>query len=100
MRLTVGGGDRKLRVLLGPRLMQSRDEIARQKRTIRGGAQYPRDIGAVGRCPVERGEDAGERSRKIFDRVGDHRQAERCESRRIAVGVENQAVALRLQAAR
>ena len=100
MRLPGGSCDRKLRALLDPRLLQPRHEIARQERTIRGGAQYPPDVRAVGRRPVERGEDAGERSRKILHRVGNDGQAERREPRRIAIGVENESVALRLQAAR
>ena len=98
MRLAVGGRDRELRVLLGARLVQPRDEIARQERTVGRRAQHPGDIRPVGRGPVEAGQNAGERSRKILDRVGDDRQAETGKPRRIAVGVEDQSVALRFQA--
>jgi len=34
MRLAVGGGNRELRALRDPALMQARDQIARQERTI------------------------------------------------------------------
>ena len=48
--------------------------------------------------PVEGGEDAGERPRKARHVVGNHGQPEIGEARRIAVGVDDQPVALRRQA--
>ena len=100
MRLAAGGRDRELRVLRDPRRMQARDQIARQERTIRGGAQHPGDLGPVGRGPVERRQNAGERSRKIRDAVGDDRQPEAGEPRRIAIGVEDRARRIAASAAR
>ena len=97
MRLSAGCGDRELRILLGARAMQARDQIARQERAIRRRAQNPRNIRPVGRGPVEGGENTGQRSRKILHRVGDDGQTETCEPRRIAIGIENEPVALRLQ---
>src|SRR3981189_2207618 len=97
MRLSVGGGDRKLCVLFRACAMQTRDEIAWQKRTVRGGAQHPRNLRPGGRCPVERGKNARERPRKILHRIGNNGQPECREPRRIAIGVENKSVALRLQ---
>src|SRR3979411_1340657 len=97
MRLFIGGCDRKLGILFGARLMQARNEIARQERTICSSAENPGNLGPVGRRPVEGGENAGERSRKIFHRVGNDGQAEACKPCRIAIGVENESVALRLQ---
>jgi hypothetical protein len=44
-----------------------------------------------------RSQNAGQRSGKIGDAVGDDRQAERGKARRIAIGVENEAIALRRQ---
>ena len=54
--------------------------------------------GDVRRRPVEAGEDAGERAGEIRHRVGDHRQAGVGEARGIAVGVDDQARALRRHA--
>ena len=49
----------------------------------------------MGRGPVETGEDAGERAGKVGNVVGDNGKAELREPRRIAVGVQNDAIALR-----
>src|SRR6202042_1315379 len=44
MRLSPGSCDRKLRILFGACVMQTRDQIARQKRTVRRCAQDPRNL--------------------------------------------------------
>ncbi len=97
MRLSAGCGDRKLRILLGARAMQSRDQITRQERTVRRRAQYPLNVRPGGRGPVEGSENTGQRSGKILHGVGDDGKTETCEPRRIAVGIENEPVALRPQ---
>ena len=48
--------------------------------------------------PIEPGEDAGKRSGKIRHAVGNHRQAGIGETRRIAVGIDDDAFALRSDA--
>jgi hypothetical protein len=98
MRLAVGSRDRELRVLFDPRLMQPSDQVTRQERAIRRSAQHPRNVRTVGRGPVERRQNAGEWSWKIGDAVWYHRQPKRRKTRRITIGVEDQAVALRRQA--
>ena len=45
----------------------------------------------------ERGEDAGERSRSVLHAVGDDGQPERREAPGIAIGVDREALALRLE---
>ena len=97
MRLATGGRDRKLGILLDQPPMQPDNEIARQERTVGGGAQHPRDVRPVGCGPVQRGEDAGERPREIGHVIGHDRQSERGKARGIAIGVEDQRAALRLQ---
>jgi hypothetical protein len=52
----------------------------------------------MGRGPVEAGKDARERAGEIRHVVGYHRQPGVGEARRIAVGVEDDARALRLEA--
>ena len=76
MRLSIGGGDGELRVLLDKRPMQANDKIARQERTIRSGAQHQRCLGPVRRNPVQRRQNAGQRAGKIRYAVGDHGQSE------------------------
>jgi hypothetical protein len=49
----------------------------------------------VRRHPVERRQDAGEGTGEAFNVVGHHRQRNGGEARRIAVGAENEAGALR-----
>ena len=97
MRLAVGSGDGQFGILGFERAMQPRHQIARQERAIGRGAQDELYLGPVRRSPVERRQNAGERSGKIGDAVGNDRQAERRKARGIAIGVEDEAVALRLQ---
>src|SRR3984957_16047492 len=97
MRLSRGSRDRKLRVLLGARAMETRDQIARKKWAVRRGAQHEFNVRPISRGPVKGGKNARERSRKVFYRIGNDGKAEGGESSRIAVGVENEPVALRLQ---
>ncbi len=47
------------------------------------------------RGPVEPGQDSSQRSWVVLDPVGDDRQTERGKAKRIAIGVEKQALALR-----
>ena len=97
MRLSAGGGDRELRVL------SARADAAAPPDRAAGTDNPPprsgprRHVGPVRRGPVERGEDARERSRKILHGVGDDGQSEARKPRGIAIGVENQPVALRLE---
>ena len=98
MRLVAGCGDRELRVLSRPRFMQARDEVAWQERAVAGGAEHPFDLRPVRRGPVERGQNAGERAGEAGHVIGNDLQAERGEARRIAVRIEDQSVALGLQA--
>ena len=90
----MGGGDKPMRRIGGLTILER--VIARQERTIRRDAQYERNLGPVRRGPVEGCEYPGKRSGKIGDAIGDDRQAERREAGGIAVGIEDQPVALRL----
>ena len=89
------GGDCEWRIRADPRLMQARDKVARQKRTIAGGADDKGVRRTMRGGPVERREHARERPRETRRRVGDNRQPERLEARGIAVGVEDEGLALR-----
>ena len=96
MRLAVGGGDGELAHSRFERAACRRDnQIARQERAVGRGAQHELYIGPVGRSPIQRRQDAGERSGKIGDAVRNDRQAERRKARGIAIGVEDEPVALR-----
>ena len=95
MRLSGGGGDGKFCILAAPRTMQSCSEIAWQERAVARCAEYPSDVRPTLRRPVEPGKYAGERTGKIGDAVCDDRQAERYKARSIAIGIEDQRVALR-----
>src|SRR5437764_12068677 len=95
MGLTAGSSHRKLRVLLGERLMQTGNQIARQEWAVRRRAQYKFYVRPARRSPVQCRENAGEWAGKIRNAVRDHGQSERREARRIAIGVEDQPVALR-----
>src|SRR5438132_17566 len=97
MRLLAGSRDRKLGILFCPGAMQARNEIARQEWTVRRRAQDPGNLRPVRRDPVKRRQNARERSWKIGHRIGDDGQSKRREPRRIAVGVEDEPVALRLE---
>src|ERR1700744_4514790 len=97
MRLPVGCSDRELRILFGAGTMQAHDEIARQERTVSRRAQNPRNVRPMGSRPVEGGQNACERSWRILRCIGNDREAEACEARRIAIGTENESVALRLE---
>src|SRR3984957_12741395 len=97
MRLSPGSCDRKLRILLGACVMQTRDQIARQKRTVRRCAQDPRNLRPVRGGPVEGSENPRQWSRKILDCVGNDGQAKRREPCRISIGIEYELFALRLQ---
>jgi hypothetical protein len=76
MRLSVGGGNRKLCVLLDQRLVEPCHQIPRQKRTIRRRAQHMGYLRSVLGRPVEAGQNAGQGAGKIRDRIRNHRQAE------------------------
>src|SRR5262249_44023278 len=81
-----------------PRGRQARHQIRRQERTIPRHARDVGNRGQVRRRPVEPGEDARERASKIRHRVRYHRQTGVGEARRIAIGVEDDRGALRLEA--
>ena len=86
----LGAGERLVLLQRAPSCRR-RDQIARQERAIARHARHPCDFGPMRRGPVEPGEDAGERPGEVRHVVGDHRQAEAREARRIAVGVEDDA---------
>ncbi len=97
MRPPAGSRDRKLRIRADPRLMQARNEVARQKRTVRCHAHHPGGIRPVHRHPVEAGENSGQRPGKAGHRIGDHGKSKMRKPRWLAVGVENEAAALRIK---
>ena len=69
----------------------------RQKGTVSRSADDPLRAGTMGRRPIERGQNPGERPWIILDPVGDDGQAEAREALRIAIGAEKQGVALRCE---
>ncbi len=97
MGLAPGRGDRELRVLRDPCPMQPCHQVAREERAVAGGAEHPGDAGPVRRHPVEPGQDAGQRPGEPRDAIGRDRQGERREPRGIAIGIDDQAIALRLE---
>src|SRR2546429_5835548 len=76
--------------------MQPRHQVARQEGAVSRSAENELYVRLVGRSPVERRENACERAGKIRDAVGDDWKPERGKARGIAIGVEDEAVALRL----
>src|ERR1700735_4466362 len=62
MRPSLGGGDGKLRALIGHRLAQSHDQVSRQEGAVSRRAEDPLRVGSVARGPVESGQDSSERS--------------------------------------
>jgi tRNA 2-thiouridine synthesizing protein A len=88
------GGDRKLTSLFNPRLVQTRNEIAWQERTIAGSADYIVYRGPLCRGPVERRKHTCERASMPLHIIGDHWQAQRRKSLGIVVGVDDEAGAL------
>ena len=74
--------------------MQPRHQIFRQKGTIARDAYEPFGSRRVRRRPIETGKNAGERAGKIRHAVGDHRQAGIGKAIRIAVGIDDDALAL------
>ncbi len=79
------------------RKVQARDQVAGQERAVARHAHDPGDVRRVARRPIEAGENAGQRAGIIRHAVGDHREAGRGETGWIAVGVENEPLALRLE---
>ena len=78
-------------------IQEPRGEVGREKG---GVARHADDEAGPGRrslSPAQAGEHAGERPGEALDRVGDHRQAELGEARRVAVGVEHHRADLRLK---
>jgi hypothetical protein len=80
------------------RLVQAHHQIPRQKRTVAWRARQPFDVRRICRGPVEPGEDAGEGPGETRHIVGDDGQMAIGKTRRVAVGVDDQPVALRRQA--
>lgn len=97
MRSPPGRRDRKLRALSMQTLSQSRDQIRGQKGAVSRNAQNPLRVGSLGCGPIERGEDSSERARIVPYPVSKDRQAKRCKALRIAIGVQKQTFALRLE---
>ena len=95
MRSPLGRRDGELCPLIREGFAQPQDEVSGQKGTVSRRAQRPLRVRPVGCGPIEPGQNSGERSRIILHRIGDNRQAERREARGIAIGAENQGLALR-----
>src|SRR6202166_3812067 len=93
-----GAGTGKRHIRRYARLMQACYQILRQERTIARYADEPFDCRRVLRRPVETSENAGKRSSEIRYAVGDDRQAGIGETRSIAVGIDDDAAALRREA--
>jgi hypothetical protein len=74
---------------------QACHQIVGEERAIARHARHIRDFRPMRRRPVEPGQDAGEGSGEIGHRIGHNGEAAVSEARRIAVGVEDDAVALR-----
>src|SRR5580700_956904 len=88
-----GAGERDIR--RGARLMQAPYQILRQERAISRYADKPFDGGRIRSRPIETGKNASERSGEIRHAVGDHWQAGIGEACGIAVGIDDDATALR-----
>src|ERR1700730_1678196 len=79
------------------RRVQARYEVFRQKRAIAGNAREPFDLRRVLCSPIEARENASERPGKIRNAIGDDREPVARKSRRIAIGIEYDGGAVRLQ---
>ena len=95
MRPTARSADGKLSALADAHRVQTCDKIARQKGAIAWRADDPGNVGPVRRGPVERREDSRQGTKKSWSRVGDDGQIERLKTRRIAIGVDDERIALR-----
>ena len=90
-------GASQRRMTLASRLMQARDQVARQERTVAWHADEPRNPGRILGCPIEAGQNSGKRTGITRHAVGHDRQSVR--SRRwIGIAIKNDVVALRAQA--
>src|SRR5919198_562172 len=88
----------KRRACRTTRRPQARHQIAGQERAI---ARHARDVGDRRRmcgCPIEPGENTGERAGEIRHAVSHYGKTGIGEPRRIAIGVEDDGRALRLEA--
>lgn len=95
VRLVAGPRTGQRHARRSPRLVQPGDEIARQERRVRRDRQHPADLRPVDRDPFQRGEDAGERSGETLHRVRHHGQSKPGKARGVAVGIDDEPVALR-----
>src|ERR1700686_5406344 len=93
-----GAGAGKREIRRGARLVQARPQILRQERTIARRADEPFDVWRACRRPIEARKNAGERPGEIRHAVGDHGQAGIGKARGIAVGIDDEASALRYEA--
>ena len=78
--------------------MQARHQILRQERTIARHADEPVAVRRMRGSPIETGKNAGQRSGKIRHAVGDDGQAGIGKARRVAIGIDDDAIALRREA--
>src|SRR5580704_19206105 len=91
-----GTGERDIR--RGARLMETRYQILWQEWAISRYADKPFDGGRIRSRPIETCKDAGEGTGEIRHAVGDHGQAGIGKARGVAVGIDDDAAALRHQA--
>jgi len=78
--------------------MQARDQIVWQERAIARHTGEPFTLRQMQRRPIQAGENAGEGAGETRHAVGDHRQLGIGKALRVAVGVDQEAVALRRKA--
>ena len=90
-------GASQRRMALASRLMQARNQIARQERTVARHADEPRNPGRMLSRPIETGQNSGEWAGIIRHAVGDDRQS-LWGRRRIGITIKNDIVALRPKA--
>src|SRR3984957_20279982 len=75
--------------------MQARHQILRQEWTIARHTREPFNCGSMSGSPIKTGKNAGQRSGEIRHAVGDYRAAGIGEARGIAIGIDDDAAALR-----
>src|SRR5688572_19734346 len=95
MRLPAGFGTSEENACSLAGSMQARYEIVRQERRVGGAACDPGMVRTAGGGPVECRQNAGQRSGEARHAVANHLQARERETCRIAVGVQDEPVALR-----
>lgn len=80
-----------------PRLVKPFDEVRRQERRVGGGCDDIRHLRTLRVNVIHPRQNPGERTREALYAVGDDREAEGGKARRVAIGVDDEARALRPQ---